>query len=170
MGLDTIQIPDYRVTQELYKEPNRSFFAAVRESTAEKVILKVIPAGSDQPYDQSPAGFAWLNAFQFDRILNARRSVRTENDHITELDNFDGILLQQYLDSHQTDIPTAIDQRNTALRQQFPQPSRRLPVSGTPPKISSAKNTKCSHPIDSTDFQHTPRSWAQTRRCSALET
>lgn len=108
MGLDTIQIPDYRVTQELYKEPNRSFFAAVRESTAEKVILKVIPAGSDQPYDQSPAGFAWLNAFQFDRILNARRSVRTENDHITELDNFDGILLQQYLDSHQTDIPTGI--------------------------------------------------------------
>ncbi|SEI56408.1 Predicted ATPase [Dyadobacter sp. SG02] len=110
MGLNAIQIPDYRVTQELYKEPNRSFFSAVRESTSEKVMLKAVPVtvGNDPSDGQSPEAFAWLNAFQFDRILNARRSVRTESYHITELDHFDGIFLQQYLDTNPIDVPTGI--------------------------------------------------------------
>lgn len=110
MSLNTLQIPDYRVTQERYKEPGRLFCSAVRESTSEKVILKAVPvaAGADQPDDHSAERFSWLNAFQFDRILNARRFVRTESYHITELDDFGGILLQQYLDARQTDIPTGI--------------------------------------------------------------
>ncbi|SDE80944.1 Predicted ATPase [Dyadobacter soli] len=101
MGLNTIQIPDYRVTQEVYKDSNRSFFRAVRESISEEVILRVVPvsAGNEQPYEQS---------FQFHRILNARRSRRTESYHITELDHFEGILLEQYLDTHATDTRTGI--------------------------------------------------------------
>lgn len=105
MGFDTIQIPDYRVTQELYKDDNRSFLSAVRESTGAKVILKAAPAGNDEAHDPSPA---WLNAFHFDRILNARRTMRTESHHITELDHFDGILLQQFLDTNEIDTPTGI--------------------------------------------------------------
>lgn len=107
MGLDTIQIPDYRVTQELYKDRNRSFFTAVRESTGEKVILRTVPV-SVRNDDDSPEVLAWLNAFQFDRILNARRFLRTESYHITELDHFDGILLEQYLGTNKIDIPTGI--------------------------------------------------------------
>lgn len=110
MGLDTILVPDYRVTQELYKDRSRSFFSAVRESTGEKVILKAVPvsAGSDQAYNQSPEGFAWLNTRRFDRILNSRRFVRTESNHITELDHFDGILFEQYLDTNKIDTLTGI--------------------------------------------------------------
>lgn len=107
MGLNTIQIPDYRVTQELYKDRSRSFFSAVRESTGEKVILKTIPV-SVSGEDQSPEALTWLNVFQFDRILNARRFVRTESCHITELDYFDGILLEQYLGTNRIDRRTGI--------------------------------------------------------------
>ncbi|WP_426295040.1 AAA family ATPase [Dyadobacter endophyticus] len=110
MSLDNIQVPDYRVTQELYKDRSRVFFSAVRESTGEKVILKAVPvsAGSEQVYDRSSEGFAWLNTRRFDRILNTRRFVRTESYHITELDYFDGMLLEQYLDTNEIDIPTGI--------------------------------------------------------------
>ena len=106
MGLNTIQIPDYRITQELYKGTGRSFFSAVSESTGEKVILKTVPVAAGS--DQSPEAFAWLNAFQFDRILNFRRIVRTESCHITELGHFDGIPLEQYLDTHQIHLLTGI--------------------------------------------------------------
>jgi predicted ATPase/signal transduction histidine kinase/ActR/RegA family two-component response regulator len=106
MGLNTIQLPDYRVTQELYKDRSRSFFTAVCESTGEKVILKTVPVSAGS--DQSPEAFAWLNAFQFDRILNFRRFVRTESYHVTELGHFDGILLDQYLSTNKIDMLTGI--------------------------------------------------------------
>lgn len=106
MGLNTMQIPDYRVTQELYKDRSRSFFTAVRESTAVKVILKTIPVSAGS--DQSPEAFAWLNAFQFDRVLNSRRFVRTETCHVIELDYFEGILLEQYLRTNKIDTSTGI--------------------------------------------------------------
>ncbi|MET7256083.1 AAA family ATPase [Dyadobacter fermentans] len=107
MGLNSIQIPDYQVTQELYKDASRSFLGAVRESTSEKVILKAVPvsAGSDLSFDLVQGTFVWP---QFDRILNARRVILTESYHITELDYFEGVLLQQYLDANKIDTATGI--------------------------------------------------------------
>lgn len=110
MGFDTLQIPDYGITQELYKENNRSYFRALRESTAEQVILKVVPsaAGSDIPYDQTTPGYAWAKAFRFDRVLNHLRFSHTESHLVIELDDFEGIHLEKFLNNSTADTLTHI--------------------------------------------------------------
>nr|WP_295921937.1 AAA family ATPase [uncultured Dyadobacter sp.] len=110
MGFNTLQIPDHRITQELYKENNRSYYRAVRESTAEQVILKVTPSavGTDITHHPTTPEHNWANAFRFDRILNHLRFSHTEIHQVTELDDFDGIHLQHYLNNHAIDLETGI--------------------------------------------------------------
>lgn len=110
MGSNTLQIPDYRITQELYKENDRSYFRAVRESTAEQVILKLVPpaAGSDIFHHPATAEHSWASAFRFDRILNHLRFSHTESHQVIELDDFDGIHLEHYLTNNPADLQTGI--------------------------------------------------------------
>ncbi len=105
MDLETIQIPDYQLIQPIYKEGNTLFCRAVKESTGREVILKVSPLAAGIDADTSMTS-PWTDVFG--RVLNQVGFIRTESHQVTELENFTGIHLPQYLDNHTIDLPAAV--------------------------------------------------------------
>ncbi|KAA0992129.1 hybrid sensor histidine kinase/response regulator [Dyadobacter aurulentus] len=103
-------IQEYRITNELHQEFNKTLVRAVDAATGKTVVLKITPFhgvldSASQEFDQE---FAFGSSYAFSRILNYNRMVRPENYLVLEMDDFTGCSLQTFLAGKPMSIPSAL--------------------------------------------------------------
>jgi predicted ATPase/signal transduction histidine kinase/ActR/RegA family two-component response regulator len=110
MTSTSIKLPDYIITKEIYEEYNRMLVSAVHENTSKQVTLRLIPLANpaDVAVKEIEAEFEWTKRYNFSRVLNQNKPHRTEKYCIQEMEYYDGLSLESYLNETVLSIPTAI--------------------------------------------------------------
>src|SRR5215217_2693244 len=103
-------IQEYRFTNELHQEFNKTLVRAVDAATGKTVILKITPfhGGLDSASQEFDQEFAFGSSFAFSRILNYNRMLRPENYLAIEMDDFEGCSLQTFLAEKSLSIQSAL--------------------------------------------------------------